>query len=101
MSFIDEYNKRFESPADRLYCPCCMTSSDEWMEVYYNTRQRTIVGCDACVFFTDDRATCPVCGAKKVGTYRDKTTKKAVGCEKCISIYNYGDCCEYLKEEMI
>lgn len=102
MSFYDEYRKRFETPSDRLYCPYCGASDDNWESVFYNTNKRSIVGCDACIWQDpEEEGDCTVCGAKATGLFRDKTTKEIVGCDNCISFYNYADCDEYLKEEML
>ena len=101
MSFRSEYKKRFETPAEILYCPYCAVSSDEWETVYYSKHHKCIVGCDACIMFSDEVETCPICGAKEQNLYKDKTTTEAVGCDKCIELLGYDTCLEYYKEEML
>lgn len=102
MSFFSEYKRRYETPADILYCPICLADSDNWESVFYNTRKRAVCGCDACTWQDpEERGDCPVCGAKDTGLFRDKLSKEIAGCDNCISFYNYEDCSHYLKEEML
>ena len=98
----DEFIKRFERPADILYCPCCTASDSNWEKAFYNTVTREIVGCDACVFPDFDAVEpCPVCGEAEENPYRDKITKQTVGCASCIVGYKYGECLEYFKERFL
>lgn len=102
MSFIDEYRKRYETPADILYCPCCAASSENWEVVFYSKKFQNIVGCDACVREDEDfTGDCPICGAKGKDVYITKVGHEVVGCDGCISLEDYDTCVQYHKEEML
>ena len=103
MSFFrDSYKRRYETPADILYCPCCAASSDNWETVYFSKKYQSIVGCDACARDDDEyTGPCPVCGAKDKTVYITKAGEEILGCDNCISLLDYRDCEENHREEML
>ena len=103
MSFFrDEYVRRFETPADILYCPCCAASSENWETVFFSKKYQSIVGCDACCREDEEyTGACPVCGAKDKAVYITKTGKEILGCDSCIQLLDYDMCETYHREEML
>ena len=96
------YNERYENPADILYCPVCLKSSEDWETCFFSKTFQAIIGCDCCVICdTDSVCDCPVCGQKDMNPYRDKGSRETLGCDNCIEILSYDDCVNYHKEEML
>ena len=85
-----------------LYCPCCLSSSNEWEHAYWSRKYHAIVGCDACCSSDpeEEKEVCPVCGETEQ-LFRDKITKEVIGCYKCLEFDDYDDCIQFHEGEMI